>query len=158
MAAHTNRPAIQNRRGTHGSGDAFPLLSPLMKLRRAAKHGFQRSCRVRAHQRANVDSVLRYRLHATIAVIEEIQISAWRSMPLAIMRRQVKDLPFHFSLSDAQAMSPEMKLSNFSDVVVIARISKSGGATPQSGDLQGVRDAVKVGTAKLEIVIDSVVP
>ncbi len=42
-------------------------------------------------------------------------------MPLAILRKQVKDLPLNFTLNDALAMSPQMKLSGFSDVVVGAR-------------------------------------
>jgi cytochrome c-type biogenesis protein CcmH len=79
-------------------------------------------------------------------------------MPLAILKRQVKDLPLDFTLSDEQAMSPEMKLSKFREVIVIARVSKSGGAAPQSGDLQGQTSAVKVGTAGLNLAIDSVVP
>jgi len=78
--------------------------------------------------------------------------------PLALVRRQVKDLPAGFTLDDSQAMSPEMKLSNFREVVVSARISKSGGATPQSGDLQGVSRKVKVGASNVAVVIDSVVP
>ncbi|MBC7716457.1 MAG: c-type cytochrome biogenesis protein CcmI, partial [Pseudorhodobacter sp.] len=46
-------------------------------------------------------------------------------MPLAIVKKQVSDLPFNFKLDDSTAMSPQMKLSNFADVVVGARISKS---------------------------------
>jgi len=79
-------------------------------------------------------------------------------MPLAILRRQVKDLPAAFTLDDSQAMSPEMQLSKFSEVVVGARISKSGSATPQSGDLQGTSQTVKVGAKNVAIVIDSAVP
>jgi cytochrome c-type biogenesis protein CcmH len=79
-------------------------------------------------------------------------------MPLAILKRQVKDLPAEFSLSDEQAMSPAMKLSAFSEVVVVARVSKSGSAAPQSGDLLGSSAAVKLGTTGLKISIDSVVP
>jgi cytochrome c-type biogenesis protein CcmH len=79
-------------------------------------------------------------------------------MPLAILKRQVKDLPLDFTLSDEQAMSPEMKLSKFREVIVIARVSKSGGAATQSGDLQGQTSAIKVGTAGVGITIDSVVP
>ncbi len=79
-------------------------------------------------------------------------------MPLAIVRRQVKDLPFTFSLDDSQAMAPGMKLSNFPEVVVGARVSKSGGALPQSGDLQGITQALKVGAGNVTVVIDTVVP
>ena len=79
-------------------------------------------------------------------------------MPLAILKRQVKDLPIDFTLSDEQAMSPEMKLSKFREVIVIARVSKSGGAAPQSGDLQGQTSAVKVGATGVNVTIESVVP
>jgi cytochrome c-type biogenesis protein CcmH len=79
-------------------------------------------------------------------------------MPLAILKRQVKDLPVDFALSDAQAMSPAMKLSSFQEVVIVARVSKSGSAAPQSGDLLGTTPAVKLGAAGVKVVIDSVVP
>jgi cytochrome c-type biogenesis protein CcmH len=79
-------------------------------------------------------------------------------MPLAILKHQVKDLPLDFALSDAQAMSPAMKLSSFPEVVVVARVSKSGSAAPQSGDLVGTTNAVKLGAAGVRVSIDSVVP
>jgi len=78
--------------------------------------------------------------------------------PLAVLRRRVADLPADFTLDDTLAMSPELKLSAFPDVVVTARISKSGNAMPQPGDLQGMSPAVKVGARSLAIVIDSIVP
>jgi cytochrome c-type biogenesis protein CcmH len=59
-------------------------------------------------------------------------------MPLAIVRKQVKDLPLSISLSDAQSMLPNMKLSSFKQVRLLARISKSGNPMPQTGDLIGV--------------------
>ncbi|WP_425260746.1 c-type cytochrome biogenesis protein CcmI [Rubrivivax sp. RP6-9] len=58
-------------------------------------------------------------------------------MPLAIVRKQVKDLPFEFVLDDTTAMSPASRLSTQTRVVVSARISKSGDAMPQPGDLSG---------------------
>jgi cytochrome c-type biogenesis protein CcmH len=79
-------------------------------------------------------------------------------MPLAILRLQVKDLPTTFTLDDSQAMTPAMKLSNFPEVVVGARVSKSANAVPQSGDLQGFSQKMKAGGAPVKIVIDQVVP
>lgn len=79
-------------------------------------------------------------------------------MPVAIARLQVKDFPVSFTLDDSSAMSPSMKLSSLPEVVVGARISKSGNATPQSGDLEGFTAPVKVGSRGIELVIDKVVP
>ena len=79
-------------------------------------------------------------------------------MPLAILKRTVADLPISFTLDDSMAMSPQMKLSNFPLVVVGARISKSGNAMPQAGDLQGQVPPVKIGSGGIELVIDAVQP
>lgn len=77
-------------------------------------------------------------------------------MPLAIVRKQVKDLPIKFSLDDNAAMSPQMKVSNFEQVVVIARVSKSGNAMTQPGDIQGMSNVIKPGTSGLKLSIDKV--
>jgi cytochrome c-type biogenesis protein CcmH len=79
-------------------------------------------------------------------------------MPLAILRFQVKDLPVKFHLDDSLAMSPMAKLSNYPDVVVGARVSKSANAAPQPGDLQGTTKPIKVGSAGIVVTIDQVVP
>lgn len=79
-------------------------------------------------------------------------------MPLAILRAQAKDLPLTFSLNDAMAAIPTMKLSSASEVIIGARISKSGDAMPRAGDLQGSSAVVKVGSAGVQITIDSVAP
>ena len=77
-------------------------------------------------------------------------------MPLAIVRKQVSDLPVTVTLNDSQAMMPAMKLSNFEQVEIGARISKSGNAMPQSGDLQGSRSPVSTDESQtIEITIDS---
>lgn len=75
-------------------------------------------------------------------------------MPLAIVRKQVKDLPFSFRLDDSQAMSPATRLSAASGRIVVgARISKSGEAMPQAGDLQGFSAATAVGSSGITVVI-----
>ncbi len=80
-------------------------------------------------------------------------------MPLAIVRKQARDLPLSVSLDDSLAMSPAMVLSKFSQVSVGARISRSGNAMPQSGDLQGIKSPVAVGKdLSVAIQIDSRVP
>jgi len=79
-------------------------------------------------------------------------------MPLAIVRKQVKDLPATFSLDDSMAMAPNFALSNFASIVVGARVSKSGNAAPQSGDLEGWSPAVRVGVTGLSITIDRALP
>jgi cytochrome c-type biogenesis protein CcmH len=79
-------------------------------------------------------------------------------MPLAVLRKQVKDLPLDFMLDDSMAMAPDLKLSRFSEVIVVARISRSGSATPQSGDVQGFSEAVKIGATGVSVVIDTALP
>ncbi len=78
-------------------------------------------------------------------------------VPLAVLRRQVKDLPISFTLDDSLAMAPTMKLSNFSKVIVIARISKSGQAMPVAGDITGQSAVVEVGAKALQIEMSEVV-
>lgn len=76
-------------------------------------------------------------------------------VPLAIVRAQAKDLPLRFTLDDSSAMAPGMSLSSQKRVVVGARVSKSGNATPQPGDLEGFSAPVEVGTANVAVVIDA---
>lgn len=79
-------------------------------------------------------------------------------MPLAILRKRVRDLPVDFVLDDSLAMSPAARLSSAQQVVVGARISKSGQAMPQPGDLQGLSASVAVGSRGLRIEINELVP
>ena len=80
-------------------------------------------------------------------------------MPLAAHRARVEDLPLTVTLDDSMAMIPAMKLSGFPEVTVGARISKSGQAIPQSGDLEGEVSPVKPGQdAAVKIVIHQARP
>lgn len=76
-------------------------------------------------------------------------------MPLAIVRAQGKDLPFRFTLDDSSAMAAGMNLSSQKQVIVGARISKSGSATPQSGDLEGLSQPVAVGATGVTVLVNA---
>jgi cytochrome c-type biogenesis protein CcmH len=78
-------------------------------------------------------------------------------MPLAVRRVQVRDLPLEFALDDSMAMAPGMSLSAHARVVVGARVSKTGQATPQPGDLQGLSEPVANDASGVSVLIDSVV-
>ena len=78
-------------------------------------------------------------------------------LPLAVLRKQVKDLPFDFELDDSMAMSPAAKLSGAAQVVVGVRVSKTGEAMPQDGDLTGQSAPVVPGAKGLKIAITDVV-
>lgn len=78
--------------------------------------------------------------------------------PLAVKRLRVADLPAKITLSDADAMVPQFKLSLFEDVQVIARVSKSGHPTAQAGDLESLPIKIKNSETKtLELIIGEVV-
>ena len=79
-------------------------------------------------------------------------------MPLAVLRTTAAALPLDFSLDDSMAMSPMAKLSTASAVRIEARVSRSGGATPQPGDLVGTSGIVKPGASGVKILIDKVLP
>jgi cytochrome c-type biogenesis protein CcmH len=113
----------------------------------------QASAKPEATQQANVSTVA---INVQVSLAPELQKSAspgdtvfiyaqalsGPKMPLAIVRKQVSDLPITVSLDDSMAMMPNMKLSNFANVKLLARISKSGNAISQPGDLIGVIDQV----------------
>jgi cytochrome c-type biogenesis protein CcmH len=79
-------------------------------------------------------------------------------MPLAVLRRSASELPTSFALDDSMAMTPATKISGAPAVRVEARISRSGNALPQPGDLVGTSSVVGPGARDVKIVIDKVVP
>jgi len=79
-------------------------------------------------------------------------------VPLAVIRTSADKLPMTFALDDTMAMSPEAKLSLAQAVRVEARITRSGNATPQSGDLIGRSDVVTPGARDVKVVVNQVVP
>jgi cytochrome c-type biogenesis protein CcmH len=80
-------------------------------------------------------------------------------MPLAVVRKQAGDLPLDVVLDDSMAMMPSHRLSAFDKVKLQARISRSGNAQPESGDLAGEIAGVEVANAgKIDLVINTVLP
>ncbi|MCA3102104.1 MAG: c-type cytochrome biogenesis protein CcmI [Rhodocyclaceae bacterium] len=78
-------------------------------------------------------------------------------LPLAVVRATVKDLPIRFTLDDSTSMAPTAKLSMHKQVVVSARVSRSGQAMPQPGDLVGTVQPVAVGATGVQVRIADVV-
>lgn len=78
-------------------------------------------------------------------------------MPLAVQRVKVRELPAAFALDDSMAMAPGMNLSAHPRVVVVARVSRSGGPAAQPGDLQGTSAPVANDASGVAVVIDTVV-
>lgn len=78
-------------------------------------------------------------------------------MPVAMLRAKASELPLSFALDDSMAMAPRFKLSNVGQVVVGARLSKSGDALARSGDLEGLSMPVAAGADNVRIIINSVV-
>jgi cytochrome c-type biogenesis protein CcmH len=76
-------------------------------------------------------------------------------MPLAVLRKQGRDLPVRFTLDDSMAMAPQMRLSAFPRVVIGARVSRSANASARPGDLQGSSAPVGVGAERVEVTIDT---
>jgi cytochrome c-type biogenesis protein CcmH len=80
-------------------------------------------------------------------------------MPVAASRLRVADLPASLILNDEQAMMPSRLISSFKEVEVLARISKSGQAIAQSGDLSSAVVLSRVGAAEtVELLINQRVP
>lgn len=102
-----------------------------------------------------LDAALRSKVEDTDTVFIFARATHGPRFPLAVLRKQVKDLPVSFVLDDSMSMDPNTKLSGFSMIVVGARISKSGNATPSAGDFEGVSEPVRPGTNGLKIRINS---
>ena len=105
----------------------------------------------------HLDDSLKDKVNPDDAVFVFARAAAGPRMPLAIVKIKVADLPYKFTFDDSMSMMPEMKLSKFADVVIGARVSKSGGAKPMAGDLEGSSDTIKPGHTGVRVTIDRTV-
>lgn len=80
-------------------------------------------------------------------------------MPLAVRRLRASDLPAEITLTDADGMAEGLRLSAFDQVIVTARITTTGDATPRAGDLQGQTGPIpSTATEPVTVIIDEQVP
>lgn len=79
-------------------------------------------------------------------------------MPVAVLRVSAAQLPVKFTLDDSLSMSPQARISTAGEVEVEARISKSGLAKPEPGDLISSVQTVKVGARGVTLHVAQVRP
>lgn len=77
-------------------------------------------------------------------------------MPVAVLRVPATDFPMSFNLNDALAMNPAAPLSQLSEASIEVRISKTGMAKPEAGDLISNAQIIQVGTKNARLLIDQV--
>ena len=113
------------------------------------------------HLRVEValDPKLQDRLDGDATLFVFARAESGPPMPLAIQRLKASALPATVTLDDSMSMMPAMRLSKFPRVVVGARVSKSGNAMPQTGDLQGFSEPLDPHRKDaVDITIGQVVP
>jgi cytochrome c-type biogenesis protein CcmH len=79
-------------------------------------------------------------------------------MPVAVLKTAITTFPMQFVLNDALAMSPTALISQLPEVLIEVRISKTGMAMPESGDLISQPQTIKVGASNARLIIDQVRP
>ncbi len=77
-------------------------------------------------------------------------------MPVAVLRVKASELPVKFNLTDALAMTPQARISSLQSVLIEARVSKSGFAIPEPGDLYSDVQTVKVGDQNIRLFVNQV--
>jgi cytochrome c-type biogenesis protein CcmH len=141
------------------STDARGQVAPTVPGKPGQKAGGDGSPGGHIQVAVNLDPAVSARAAPEDAVFVYARAAAGPPMPLAVQRYRVADLPVNVTLDDSMAMVPAMRLSAFPEVVVGARISKSGQATPQPGDLEGQTGPITaVQTPQVSVTIDRVRP
>jgi cytochrome c-type biogenesis protein CcmI len=108
--------------------------------------------------RVSLDPKLKDKVRPSDTLFVFAKAAQGPAMPLAIARLSAAQLPASVTLSDAMSMMPNLTISKFGQIVLGARISKSGNASPQKGDYQTVSSALANSSVKpISLTIDRVV-
>lgn len=110
------------------------------------------------HGTVSISPKLADKLDPSATVFIFARVAHGSAMPLAIVRTTVGKLPYAYHLDDSTALVPDHKLSQASEVVLVARVSKTGDAKQQAGDLQGVTATIKPDGKIVDIEINQVIP
>ncbi|GAB1232107.1 c-type cytochrome biogenesis protein CcmI [Ferrigenium sp. UT4] len=137
---------------SHIKGGKAPMLEQIAPPAQTAAAGKERIT-----GKVTLDPSLKGKFSPDDTVFVLARAAQGPKMPLAILRKQVRDLPINFELDDSMAMAPQMKLSAFDQVVVVARISKSGTAMPQAGDAEGSSQPLRPGSKNVNVKIGAIV-
>ncbi len=100
------------------------------------------------------DFASRVRLRGDAAVFVIAREPGGPPMPVAVEKRGISELPFTATLDDGDSPMPTRKLSQLREVELVARLSASGIANKQDGDIESkpVRVALPV-KSPVELVI-----
>ncbi len=137
----------------NGSGSASASASA---TRAAASNGEPLAGKLSGSVRIAAELAAKIPANATVFIVA--RPADGQRMPVAVARQPYAAQPFEFQLGDQQSMTAERKLSSYESVVLEARVSASGNAIRQSGDLFGVSKPLKPGAAPIDLLIDQVVP
>ncbi|WP_447042956.1 c-type cytochrome biogenesis protein CcmI [Vreelandella sp. H-I2] len=110
--------------------------------------------------RVSLDEALAERVDDDASVFITARDTEGELPPLAVVRAQVSELPMTVVLDDSAAMSPQAKISQVQEARLVVRVSPTGEAMPQPGDLFGDLESVSVGPISddeaAEVVINRV--
>jgi len=99
----------------------------------------------------DIDPALKGQVAATDTVFVFVRAAEGPRMPLAALRKQVRDLPIEFSFDDAASLSADKTLSSVPKLLVLARISKSGDAIAKPGDIEVASDVLAPGAKDIKL-------
>ena len=98
---------------------------------------------------------LKLKIQATDVVLV-IARKPGERMPVAVLKTRAESFPMDFVLNDSLAMSPNALISQLSEVSVEVRISKTGMAMPEPGDLISAAQTVQVGAKNIQLLVNQV--